>query len=148
MNFVEQINDAIKARMAIVLGSPYKELDYVLDVSSNNFRNSATRYGVRPLESSPSEGVLRSVTLDHTFQIILVDPFVNRDNDLAQREITFTQYAKMDDIYKDLLGSKAGLSNIILLVSSPSTAEPEYLEEENVAILRGNIPIKYRRTIL
>lgn len=104
------------------------------------------RYGVRPLDSDTVPGVTRKITKDQIFQIILCDPFINRDNDTAQRTVTFAQYSKMDDIVADLMGSKAAIPDTIILIHDPSTEAPEYLEEDEVAVLRENIIIRHRRS--
>lgn len=145
-NKVETINDAIKARVALVLPT-YTEMTYVLNVESNNERNSVNRYGVRPLGADSSPGAFKRVTFNQRFEIILIDLYKNRDNDTKQRDASFVLYDKMDDIIADLMGSKAGIPDTILLVSDPSIDEPEYPEGEDVAILRGSVNIQWRRNI-
>lgn len=143
-NFVEQINDAIKVRVAAVLGSDYSEMAYVLAVEMNNERNSVDRYGVHPLSASNTTGPLNLIAFDQAFEIVLMDQFKNRDSDLQQRETTFVLYDKMDAIIQDLMHTKIGLSSIVTLVHDPAIGEPEYPDNE-IAVLRGIVIIKWRR---
>lgn len=144
-NFVEQINDAIKVRIAAVVPT-FSEMKFVLNVSLNNSRNNANLFGVRPLSAFSQDGVTNQITLEQSFEIILSTRFINKgSSDLEQRDVMFTLYDQMDVVFEDLLGTKAGIPAVILLISEPSMAEPEYLDDDHVAVLRGSISIRYRR---
>ena len=144
-NFVEQINDAIKVRVAAVLGATYSEMAYVTNPEKNNNRNGDNKYGVRPLSAGPFKGPLRSINTEQIFEIILGDTYVNRDSDVALREATFVLYTKMDDIFKDLLGTKAGIADVITLIKDPSMDAPEDFKDDNFIVLRGSVSIQWRR---
>ena len=143
-DYVKQINDSIETRLAAVLGSDWSELVYKLEVTENGERNSAKRYGARPLPATSAEGVNQKVTLNHLFEIILMDQYKNKDSDAEQQSVTFTLYDKMDEIIKDLMHTKAGIPSIITLISEPAMDEPEY-PLEDVAVLRGSVLIRWRR---
>ena len=144
---VEQINDSITSLIATELGATYSELEYVLDVSQNAFDLTNKKYGVRPLFANSVEGVTKVYTLDQDFEIILTDEFVNSGvDDTAQREVAFSLYDKMSEIFKAIYLTKAGVPSIVLIVNSITMSEPEYLTDE-VAILRAIVRIKYREAI-
>lgn len=149
MNIVEQINDAITARIGTVLGAPYQELNYIISVNKNNFKSNAKRYGVKPLEASTVSTITRVYTLDHVFEILLTHDYIpNPANDQDQRDKTFLLYDKMDEIFSDLFCSKAGLNNIILNINELNMAEPEYSVSESVVVLRSKITVKYRQALV
>lgn len=147
-NIVEQIITAGKSQLSTTLGASYSELDYVIELEKNNFRNRTTRYGFIPLGADTGESVINKVyTLDHSFQIILTQPTFNRQNDAGLISATNTLYDKMDDIFKDFMNKKLGLNTIILNIQEPSIEEPEYLEDNDLVALRGNVVIKYRQPL-
>jgi hypothetical protein len=146
-NFVSQINTAIETTVKNVLGSSYQKLDYVFDISLNNFRANVLAYGVRPLSSNTSLSITQNYTFNHEFEVILTDNYKNKGNDLNQMTKTLDLYSKMDDIFKSLYLTKAGLPNIVLNIDNISTSEIEFFNEENVAILRSQINVKYRNKI-
>lgn len=147
MNVVEQINDAITARVSTILGVSYKELDYLINVEKNNFKANASRYGVRPLSSSTVSGVTTYYTFDHEFELIIMTDFKPHPvNDQDMRDKTFILYDKLDEIFKDLFCSKAGLNSIILNIDSMDMDEPDYLED-NVVVIRTKLNVKYRQAV-
>lgn len=148
MNIVEQIKDACITRIGTVLGSPYAELNYTLDVHKNNFKSNAKRFGIRPLSGSSVGGVTNYYTLDHEFEVILTHdylPAVNSDAD--QQAKAFLLYDKMDEIFRDLFCSKAGLNSIILNIGQLEMEEPEYTVAESTVVLRSKLTIKYRQAL-
>lgn len=149
MNIVEQINDAMTSRIATVLGVNYQELNYIINVSKNNFKSNAKRYGVRPLAATTASTITRVYTLDHEFEVVLSHDYIpNPANDQDQRDKTFLLFDKMDEIFKDLFCSKAGLNNIILNIDEINMAEPEYSVAESVVILRSKLRVKYRQALV
>jgi len=147
-NLVTQIIDGMETQIASTLGASYGKLDYVFSVEDNNFRGNALRYGVIPQGASDTEGVVRAVTLDHEFQVILTDNYINQPNtDSSQMIKLKTMYDKMDDLSNALYNSKVGLPSIVLLAIQTGYDEPEFIEEDNIVVLRATYSIKYRRNL-
>lgn len=147
-NLVEQINDSLTSILATEAGAGYEELDYIINISKNAWDRNKDRYGVRPLDASTAAGVTNVYTLDHDFEIILTSEYVNSGvDDVDQREKTFVLYDKMDEFYKAAYLRKAGLPSIVLYVSEIDMDEPEYLEDNQVVVLRASVTIKYRNAI-
>ncbi len=147
-NTVEQINDGLKARVAAVLGATYSEMDYVLNVELNAFVGNEKRYGVRPLGGSATDGITAHYNAVQTFEIILTHDYVNRDDDTDQRAKSFLLFDAHDDLLKDILLKKAGVPSIVLSVESFNYPDPEFLDEENVAIQRMQLEVRYRQSLL
>lgn len=147
MNIVEQINDGIKTRVTTVLGATYSELDYVIDITMNSFRQNSLRYGVRPLSGGSVDGILRHYNALQTFEIILTDDYVNQDDDTVQRSKQFLLFDKHDDILKDILLKKAGVPSIVLSIESFNFPDPEFIDEENVAVQRMQLGVRYRQEL-
>lgn len=144
---VKQINDAVEARITIALPD-YALLNYKIDVAKNNFVTNNKRFGVVPLDADPAPTILKHYSLDHNYLITLTHGYINQQtNDADQREKTFVLYDATDKIYIDILNTKAGIPNIILNIRSISLAEPEYLEDEKVVILRSLVQVRYRQIL-
>lgn len=144
---VASIVSGMKTLVAASL-STWEELPFVQDISKNNKRTAANAYGVRALAASESEGaLLRTVTLDHTFEIILTENYVNRQSDAEIEASLNNLYDKADEIFKVLVNSKVNLPELVLSVSSPSILDPEILETAKFVALRLQLKVKYRSTL-
>jgi hypothetical protein len=143
-NIVEQILTETKSLMATELGGDYQELAFIYDVEKNNLRGARMAYGVRPVDASSAATLTRSYTLDHVFEIILTDTFARGDSD-AQRETSLnTMYDKADEIFKSLVNHKINLPSTVLNVEEPSIAEPEFLDDNKLIVLRMQYVVKWR----
>lgn len=149
MNIVEQINDAVVSRIATILSSPWAELKYTINPAKNDFKSNAKRYGVRPLSGAVADGVTNYYTMDHDFEVCLTHDYIPSPvGDQDQKDKTFLLYDKMDDIFRDLFCSKAGLNSIILNIGDLNIEEPEYSVAESVVLLKATVTIKYRQALL
>lgn len=143
---VKQIAEAIESR--ILAKTSYRELDYKLDITKNTFKGNKKRYGVIPKAGSTVEGVNKVYTMDHGFEMILTTSYVNAsNNDADQIAKTFDLYDKADIIFKDVFLSKAGLPTIILNIVGIGLAEPEYIGEHHLIVLRSEFTVKYRNSL-
>lgn len=146
-NLVEQIVNAFESSMATELGATYSELKYKQDVEKNNFKTNNKRYGVLPLGYSQADGVVKSFTAEQVFQVILTHGYVNKTDSTNQESKTFLLFDKMSEVYKLAMLKKLGISSVILSVSDLSVDDPEYLEDNDLIVLRGNFTIKYRESL-
>lgn len=147
-NLVEQINDGIESRISTVLGATFTKLDYVFDVERNQSKKNNKRYASRPLSATTVATINRAFTLDHDFEIILTQDYKEKNKtDLEQQQATMDLFSRMDDIYKDLYNTKIGLPSIVLNIPVISIAEPEYIEEHHIVVLRGIVVVKYRNNL-
>lgn len=148
MNLVEQIVDSLNGELQIVLGADHNRLEYIYDVSKNSFTNNSKRYGVEVMSASSAATVTRAFTLDHIFKVIVTDNYFNKEeSDLDQRKVIFALYDKIDEITKRIYAKKIGLPSIVLFVSLDNIEEPEFIDEDNVAVLKAIYTIKYRNLI-
>lgn len=137
-----------KVRIASVLGATYSELAYTNDVSKNSFKGNFKRYGLISRDMVEISSVTRYVTMEHTFELILTDSYINQSMTDAQelakgpilQDLAF-------DIYRDLMNMKAGSPSIVISVSDLSSIAPETLSEDGVVVVRAQFKIKYRNTI-
>ena len=144
---VQQINDAVETRLDSLLGSEYSPLDYYIDIESNHFKGARKRYSVRPVSGVSTDSITKVYTMNHDWEITVTHDYINKRSDADQREKTFILYDKMDDIVRDLHTSKAGLPSVVMNIEAVTYDEPEFLDEHNVAILRGFFTIKYRNAL-
>lgn len=143
---VSDIVTAMKTEILGVLGSSYKELQFVTNVNRNNFRQSNDRYGVLHGTASQLPGVTRYATWSQVFEIVLVKGYVDSSvSDDIAREKSLELFGKMHEIHQQLINTKAGLPGTVLNVQNTiSILDPEYIEAEKVTVLRANVELQYR----
>jgi hypothetical protein len=144
---VTDIITGIETRLAAVL-TGYSPLRYYYDIEKNDYKGNVDRYGIIPKEIESQSGVIRSVTVNQTFQIILTTGYKNgpmSDSDLQSKVKTL--YDKMDDVLHDLFLTKLGVPSIVLLSTLNGYEEPEILEEQKVVALRMDLTVRYRRDL-
>lgn len=122
-----------------------KDLQYMEDIGQNNFRGNKNRCGVRPLSLISTGEVIGAETLDRVFEIILTTDYINKGaTDQAQRLAKADLLTKMELIRRKIRSTKAGSYINVRDVRDYSEPEVEYLEEDGVAIIRGNIAVNYK----
>ncbi len=145
---INNITDKLIARMALVLGSDYKPLNYVIDIAKNKFTGNTKRYGVIPSPSTEASGETQSFTMDHSFTLKITDTYsngaTNQINDSAQAQKMRDLQDKALEIYNDVAVNKSIIGEGILIVNSLSMDEVEFLEDDKVAYLEFTINVKYR----
>jgi hypothetical protein len=143
MNVVEQIRDALLLEVADELGAGWDALRFTLNPEQADFRNVKNSYGVRFGSAEPASTVTRTYTLDHSFEILLTDRVIKRQNDDEVLEAEERLYDKMDDIFRRLYNRKLGLPSIVLNVFDARMDAPEVLDN-NAVLLIGSVTIKWR----
>ena len=145
MGIVQEIIEAIKPIIESVTG--FSQIDYEYDIELNSDRGYTEKYGFIPEAATFTEG--RSMgfsTLDHNFQLILVNDFNNQDCDTAQNTTLMGMYEKAQSLLKDLQKSRLTLptpTNRVLLISGLSFDEPEFSGDNSTVALRLNFNIQY-----
>ena len=120
------------------------KLRFVNEIERNDFRSKDNRYGVKSLGAESVVGQVRTLTIDHDYEIALVQGYVNvSPNDYNQLSTVDTLHDRMDDIAKAIQNTKIGLSSIVRLATLNTISEPEYLTDEKVVIIRAIFTIKY-----
>jgi hypothetical protein len=144
---VKTINDGILARLLVVLPT-YSKLSFGSNVSLNKFGRSSKRFGVIPKGASDSSGSVGVNTIDHSFEITLTDGYVSGPAMGLNDDLKMLKVSELQDnallVYKDLQLNKNLLASGILIVSEINMSEVVFLEEENVAVLKFDLKIKYK----
>lgn len=140
---VGQIIDAMKVQIASTLGPDWSELCYVLDISKNAFENGDNGFGVRPLAMERSEGPMKQVAWEQVFEVVLTDSYINELGDEDQRLTARLLYDKMDDVAFDMYNKAFKLTPIVYSTRMQGAPEPEYIEEDNMAVLRAAFVVTY-----
>lgn len=144
---VQDIITQSKSIASTLLGASYKELRFVYTVERNDIRSAEKGYSVRPLSATPAESVTRVYTLDHGFEFILTDTIGRSDDDSQRTDALNTMYDKADEYFKQIINTKINLPSVVLLVSSPSISEPEFVLDNKLVILRMQYTVKYRSAL-
>lgn len=149
LDLTRDITTAIKAEISAELGASYRELAYVENVAKNTFRSGNNRYGVRALGAIQIPGVTKTVTITQDFEIVLTKGFVesNLDDD-PQVAMSYDNRENLLDIYKRLVNNRAGLPGTVLNIFDMTISEPEFLEDDKIAIQRANMSITYRFSLI
>lgn len=145
---VSDIVTGIRAVASNALGASWQELRYWYEIDKNDIRTAALAYNARPLGAIPVDGAMKFYTVDQTFELILTDVITRGLGD-SERETALLQlYDKADEIFKDLHNTKVNGTAGVLLVSQPSLAEPEFLDDKKIIVLRMQFVVKYRGSTL
>jgi len=145
MTQMENITNAIKDRLILVLPPEYKELAYVEDVEENNWNQIINGFGVRALEANEVSGVNKVYTLSQTFEVILTGRYLHsQEDDVRLRDISYQLRAFLLDIYRDLINNKAGLPLVVMNVSTLLIQPPEIDFESKNVIQRMEFLVLYR----
>jgi hypothetical protein len=145
---VQNITTSGKDLIATLLGSTYKELRFVFAVEKNDIRSAEKAYGFRPLEASTAETTVKTYTLDHRFEVVLTDTIGRSDDDVQRTDAINQMYNNSDEIFKEFINTKLGLPLTVLNISEQSISEPEFVLDNKLVILRMQMTVKYRSSLL
>jgi hypothetical protein len=137
----------LKTISAGVLGGSWHPLRNVMDLQSNDLRTGAKGYGVRALSASSAATVTNTYALDHVFEVVLMDTVPRKDDESQAMTVIGTLFDLQDEIFKQIVRTKAGTGGTVILVSEPSLAEPEFVSGKEFVALRQQFLIRYRQTI-
>lgn len=145
---VSDIVTGVRSVASTALGAGWQVLRNWYEVDKNDIRSAALAYNVRPLGAIPVDGVMKYYTVDQTFELILTDVVARGHGDSERETALLVLYNKADEIFKDLHNTKVNGTSGVLLVSQPSLAEPEFLDEKKIIVLRMQFVVKYRGSTL
>lgn len=146
---VNTIITNIKTIINSEIGSEFTALPHEINIEMNNLKTSKKGYAVLPEDLSSDSGVTRALTIKQGFEITLTDNYINKgNNDTAQKTATNYLYQKIFEIYNKLYLSKIGLGTTVMNVNDLTISKPEYLENDNVVILRSSLQVIYRQAIV
>lgn len=145
---VSDIITGIRSVASTALGAGWQVLRNWYEVEKNDVRSAAQAYNARPLGAIPVDGVMKYYTVDQTFELILTDVIARGHGDSERETALLVLYNKADEIFKDLHNTKVNGTSGVLLVSQPSLAEPEFLDEKKIIVLRMQFVVKYRGSTL
>ena len=145
---VKTITDNISLRLIAVLGPTFVKLSFGSDVSLNKFGRSTKRFAVVPRGANTTDGAVGINTLDHRWEITLTDGYVSGPAMAINDDLKLAKVSELQDnalsVYRDLQLNKSLLSSGILIVNQLNMNEVVFLEEENVAVLKFEVNIKYK----
>lgn len=147
VKIVQEIQSEAKQTIAALLPT-YSQLDYEYNVEQNNDYGYEKKFGFIPLAADFVEGsALGHTTMDHAFQLILVNCFSNQDDDTSQNAALNELYENAHVVTQDLQKFRITLPTPdykVLLISGLTFEEPEYNLENESVVLRANFNIRYR----
>ena len=145
-NVVEEIINKGLEVMALELPT-YSQLDYSYALENNNCANKSSRFGFTPNSAVFVNGrQMGFTTMDHLFNIILVNSYANIDDDIKQRATVnslYTDMQKLISIFNKQPFILPTPENKVLLISGAAIEEVEFIDDNSVAVLRATINIRY-----
>jgi len=146
MSIVADIFTSIQSKVAADLPSSYRKLRRVIDLDESDLKAALNGgWGVRHGAAGPADGILKAVTLDQTFEVVLSKCFVDKLDDDAKQDAVNELHTNFESIYCDLVNTKAGVPLNVLLVDQPSIADPEYFDA-TVALVCSFV-VKFRKPL-
>lgn len=143
-NNVSSIITSIKSSLSNTLGSSWSEIDYSRNIEKNNNKGIKKRYGVNPQDAQEVDSQTRYITLDHNFEVILTDQYVNTPmSDSSEQTLTKDLLDKAFDCYKDFIATRLNNANVIN-ISQYSSEPPETNDESKYVIVRFTFTVRYR----
>ncbi len=147
-NVISELITGLENVVQGVLGSEYKKLDYVFEISKNSLQGNPQRFGVITKGGISDSGVTRALTMNQDFEIMLVDSYINRDQcDEKQRELVNKMHEKIFEIFDSIFLTKAGKPEYVMNLNRLNISEIDFLTDDNAAILRATINIIYRQRL-
>lgn len=144
MAIVSDIQDALKAQVATLLGADWHELTHRHVLEKNADRIRSNGYGVLALGAFSVSGVTNYYTVQHTFEVILTGTIPSSVDDSDRETVLKTLFDKADIIFKNTLGGKLSLPATILVINNPEISQPEIFETEAFVALRFRMDVTYR----
>jgi hypothetical protein len=146
-NSVKSIYDNLKSEIKRLLPD-FIEMDYAYFPLKNQHSKNKKTYGVTIQEASEVTTVTRSITLDHTFNILLRSDYLSTSDDESNLiEVIAELYDALSTIYLNILDSKLNLPNLIYVIHPMSIDSPDIDEASNSVILNSPLIIKYRESL-
>lgn len=144
---IKTIRTAIEGRIEGLAGG-FTKLDNKFDLKKNNFSNEDKRYGVIAQTGDNSPTILCNITIDRTFEITICNKFISTNNgDASQEAIGDLLESFMEEAIVDITNSKLGLPGLVLQANYSDNEEVDYEEVENLAFLKFNIIVQYRKAL-
>lgn len=115
------------------------------DLEKNDGSRNGYIYAVRPGNASPSQGSVRSVTMEQEFELEIEREFLEKgSNDLAIREAVDRIYSDNELIMKEISLRRAPS---VLLVKEPNFSAPKINQTQKTVSIVFTYPIIYRKQI-
>jgi len=132
----------------ILTGLTYTPLSNIYEIEKNNFKQNTKRYGVRILGGVQTIYKVGAHVTDQNYEIILTTNYINGAsgrNDEAQQAAVAELLTRINKIYRRILETKGGSASNVLIVNEGSIQKPEFIAEQNVAIVRLQFNVRYKQ---
>lgn len=141
---LSSIITSLTDQVSDVLGDGWQELNYIYSLEDNTFRAGNKRYGVGTRSGGNVLGVNNAITYDFEFFITLTESYVNRSNDVKEREALIDIYDNFDTLNVAIFEKKLNNPSV-LVVQDIAFEEPERVDDGTIAVTCSFV-IKYRKT--
>lgn len=145
---VQQIIQAMQTRIADVLPTVNKELEYVYDLSKNQKLGNVFRFGVRAADARPGRAqVFGAYTQEKNFEVIFMEGTSGGSDDKNTERAVFDMEPWVDRIIREFKASHLYLPTIALLVADPSSSRPVPVPGTEAVAITVTFPIQFRNTL-
>jgi hypothetical protein len=143
MSAVGELTKLVEDKVANLLPS-YRPLPFVYDIEIND-KLADKNFGVRVGSASSTSGVNKYVTIDHNFEVILLQKHMPKkstgDKDLRDKINAIS--GDMELIYKELYRRAGNIDSASLINIAPLDLSEPLIENDNITITL-TLSIKYR----
>lgn len=137
---LEFIESSIKLAVPALMPSRH-----FYDLEKNDGVKNGYIFAIRPGSASPSQGVVRAVTLEQDFEVEIEREFVEKGStDVAIREAVERIYSDNELIMKEVSLRKAAS---VLIIKEPSFSAPKINQSQKTVSIVFTYPIIYRKQI-
>jgi hypothetical protein len=140
----DSLRTGITTCIQTALGEDYVQLAYTIDVRKNKFKAGTKAYAILPGALKQVGGVTSFATFDQEYEVWLGETyFPARQDEGDARSAADTLFGRLEDVFRQLVVDKAGVSAIVMSVFELAAEPVEYFDS-NLALLRARFTIKYR----
>jgi hypothetical protein len=145
MSVVNDLMSKLLVKVEVLLPQ-YKQMPYVYDLELND-RLADKNFGVRLGSATTTDGTNKSVTFDHSIEVILSQKWLPKrgdgDSDLRQKISDIS--GDLETVYKELYKRPFALNSAALLIIAPlDLSAPEVDNDNNLVSITLTLSVKYR----
>lgn len=145
MSNVETIYNNLKISVGSTLGSDFSELTHTLNLEKNRFGGASKKFGVLPSSIREVQGQTKANTTQQGFEIILTESYVSDNiSDDALIAKILTLMGKFEEIYRELIKTKANSPTIVINCSDLQLENALIVSEEKIIIVQASVQITSR----
>lgn len=143
---VASIIAAIQAQAATTLGASWQVNINPYNLEKLSERTAEKSYATiaQGMSENTDAGAFSRVTYDQYFEVILTRSATGRNDKDEITDAVEDLFNNFDELYKDLVNTKLGLTTTVILVTGLEISDPEILNKSTIVALRGRFLVRWK----